>query len=94
MPHAFAALARERVASIRDVQKNPSRALLGITRVVRGSKTIGFFLSNEEWDGLLEDIEAMNSPAFRARIRSAKKQQKDGKTIPFAEVAKRYGLSI
>jgi len=36
-------LLRERTASIRDIQKNPSKALQGITRVMRGGKTFGFF---------------------------------------------------
>jgi hypothetical protein len=94
MASAIAVLAREHVASIRDVQKNPSRALTGITRVVRGSKTIGFFLSNEEWDGVLEDFKAMGSVAFRARITSARKQAKSGKATSFSEVAAQYGLSV
>lgn len=94
MAPAIAVLAREHVASIRDVQKNPSRALTGITRVVRGSKTIGFFLSNEEWAGVLEDFEAMGSASFRARIASARKQAKAGKTTLFSDVAAQYGLSV
>jgi len=52
----FSMLANERIASIRDVQKNPSFALRGITRVTRGSKTIGFFLSNDEFANLVENL--------------------------------------
>ncbi len=92
MNEQFSVLARENVASIRDVQKNPSKALRGITRVIRGSKTIGFFLSNEEWEDLLENIEAMSSPSFRARVRSARRQMKEGKTVPLAEILKKYGI--
>jgi len=94
MPHALTTLAREHVASIRDVQKNPSRALCGITRVVRGSKTIGFFLANEEWDELLEDIEAFGSASLKASIARALHEKKTGKTISLQAVAKQYGVHV
>src|SRR3989339_289249 len=42
MSKAYQLLQREHVASIRDVQKNPSRSLRGMTRVMRGSTTFGF----------------------------------------------------
>lgn len=64
-------LQKERVASIRDIQKNPSRVLTGITRVVRGSKTIGFFLSNEEFDEFIEDVEASRSKELKRRVKKA-----------------------
>ena len=48
-------------------KKNPSKALRGVTRVMRGSKTIGFFFSNDELDEILEDLEALSSPRFQAR---------------------------
>ena len=85
-------LAKEGVASIRDIQKNPSKVLKGITRVVRGSRTIGFFFSNEELDDLLEDMEASTSTGFKAWIRQARKQVKEGKTVPLSVVAKKYGV--
>lgn len=94
MPHLFSALARERIASIRDVQKHPSRALAGITRVIRGGKTIGFFLANEEWSDLMEDVDAAHSPAFRARVKSARKQAAAGTAAPLSDVAARYGLAV
>lgn len=92
MPGIFNLFAREHVASIRDVQKNPSKALRGITRVMRGSKTIGFFLSNEDWDEFLEDIEAMNSPSLKARVKRARRLLKTGEGRSLADVAKEYGL--
>lgn len=87
-------LAQESVASIRDIQKNPSKALQGITRVVRGGKTVGFFFSNEELGDLLEDIEAFSSPAFKARVKEARREMKAAKTVPFSVMAKRYGVRI
>jgi hypothetical protein len=88
----FQALAEESVASIRDIQKNPSRALRGMTRVVRGSKTVGFFFSNEQLEEFIEDVEAFNSPTLQASIKKSRREMKDRKTIPLNVVAKEYGL--
>lgn len=85
-------LTRERVASIREVQQNPSRALQGMTRVMRGSKTIGFFFANEDLDELLEDVEAASSPTLRRRVAAARKGSKGKKTASAADLAKRYGM--
>lgn len=85
-------LAGENIASIRDVQKNPSRALKGVTRVMRGRKTIGFFFSNAEWEELQEDMEMAASKTLQARVREARKDIKNKATISLADVAKRYGL--
>jgi PHD/YefM family antitoxin component YafN of YafNO toxin-antitoxin module len=93
MTPSLVALSREHVASIRDVQKNPSRALCGITRVVRGSKTIGFFLSNEEWEQLMEDIEASQSPTLKKSIAKARRELAAKKTVSLEVVAKQYGIS-
>lgn len=87
-------LAQESVASIRDIQKNPSRALRGITRVMRGSKTIGFFFSNEELGDLLEDIEAFSSSSFKARVKEARREMKAGKAVPLSTIAKNYGIQV
>lgn len=92
MSSVFDLFAREHVASIRDVQKNPSRALRGITRVMRGSKTIGFFLSNEDWEDFIEEREAANSPTLKASIRKARREAEAGKTTPLEVVVKEYGL--
>lgn len=92
MSTPFAVLANERLASIRDVQKNPSKALRGITRVMRGSKTLGFFLSEEQFGDLVESLEAATSEPFLKRMRQAKRQMKAGRGIPLKTLAKRYGL--
>lgn len=92
MPKSYQLLRKENIASIRDVQKNPSRALRGLTRVIRGSKTIGFFLANEEMDDLLEDMEAMASTKLKARVKQARKEMKAGDTIPLTDLLKKYGV--
>lgn len=88
----FAILANERVASIRDLQKNPSAILKGITRVTRGSKTIGFFLSNEDFAELVESQEALNSKPFVRRIAQARRDIAAKKGTPLGVLAKQYGL--
>lgn len=85
-------LADERVASIRQVQKNPSAALRGITRVMRGSKTIGFFLSNEEFAELVESQEALASKRFVKTIAKARRATVGKKGTSLSAVAKEYGL--
>ena len=92
MNSSLAFLLDEHVASIRDIQKNPSKALRHITRVTRGSKTLGFFISEEEMEDLVETLEALSSKPFRARMKRARQEIKKGKTIPFEKIARQYGL--
>lgn len=91
MNKIYQLLQREHVASIRDVQKNPSRSLRGMTRVMRGSKTLGFFFSTDEFDELLEDLEAASSKDLRARVRTARKGLKQGDIVSLETLTKRYG---
>lgn len=85
-------LVKEHIASIRDVQKNPSKSLQGITRVMRGSKTLGFFFANDELEELLEDIEAAASRPLRARVKKARQGLKKKDVVPLSEIVKAYGL--
>ena len=88
----FSMLANERIASIRDVQKNPSFALRGITRVTRGSKTIGFFLSNDEFADLVENQEALSSKIFIRQVAQARRQARNRKLISLDTLAAEYGI--
>ncbi len=85
-------LTKERIASIRDIQKSPSKSLQGITRVMRGSTTIGFFFGNDELGELLEDIEAASSKTLRAEVKKARKGLEKKETVSLAKLAKEYGL--
>jgi hypothetical protein len=85
-------LVKEGVASIRDIQKNPTKALKGITRVIRGSSTIGFFFSSDEMDELFEDIEAAMSQELRSRVKEARKGIKPSHLISLDELAVKYGI--
>jgi len=92
MPKVYQLLTREHIASIRDVQKNPSKTLRGVTRVMRGSKTIGFYFSNEELDDLLEDLEAASSRSLRARVKKARHGLKKGDVVAISDLAREYGV--
>lgn len=85
-------LAEERIASIRDIQKNPSRVLRGVTRVTRGSKTIGFFLSSEDFADLVESQEALSSKLFLNRVTKARRQLAAGRGKSLRNFAKEYGI--
>ena len=84
----YQVLAEENIASIRDIQKNPSKALRGVTRVMRGGKTVGFFFSNKEIDDMLEDFEATSSPEFLVRIREAREDMRLDKGVSLKQAAK------
>ena len=49
-------MARINVASISEIQKSPSKRLKGITRVIRGSETVGYFFEKKEFDELVEKM--------------------------------------
>lgn len=88
--NSYRVLADERVASIRDVQKNPSKALQGVTRVMCGGKTIGFFFENEELNELIEDLEMTASKDLRAKAAAIRNGRTSGVRLDI--LAKRYGL--
>ncbi|MBI5793831.1 hypothetical protein HZA87_01955 [Candidatus Uhrbacteria bacterium] len=92
MSHKYDLLAREEVVSIRGIQRNPLQALKGFTRVIRGSKTIGFFLSNEEMDNLFEDLEAAASHELCSRVKEARRSLKKSDLVSLENVAAMYGV--
>ncbi len=83
------ALQREHVVSIKEIQKSPSKSLRGITRILRGSKTFGYFLDEAALDNLIEDLEALSSPAYLKRIAQARRSKRH---YSLADVKQRYGL--
>ena len=90
MLQTLKAIKKEHVVNVKELQKSPSRHLKGITRILRGKKTLGHFLDEEAFDNLLEDLEALSSPNFLKSIRKARKSKT---FISLEELEKRYGLS-
>ncbi len=89
MLNTLKSLREERVVNIKELQKSPSKSLKGITRILRGKSTLGYFLDPQALDDLIEDFEAANSPAYLKRIAAARK---DKTRIPLEDVLKRYGI--
>ncbi|MBI2616749.1 type II toxin-antitoxin system Phd/YefM family antitoxin [Candidatus Gottesmanbacteria bacterium] len=58
-------------------------------RVMKNGQPLGVLIPNEMWQSIIEDIEALSSPTFRARIAESRK---DTKTISLEEVKKQLGL--
>lgn len=88
----LASVTRQRVATIRQIQQHPSKALQGVTRVFKNGKAIGIFLDEEALDELQEDLEALSSPTYIKSIAKARAEIKAGKTISLEKVMKKYGL--
>ncbi len=93
MAKHYSFLDKEKTASIRDIQLNPSKALKGSTRVTRGGKTMGFYFSNDECEEILEDIAAMASKDLKKRVTEARLQfQSQQAGISLGNISKEYGL--
>lgn len=82
------ALKREHIVNVKELQKSPSRALRSITRILKGSATLGYFLTAQVFEDFVEDLEAASSTSFRNRIVRAR-GEKGGLTL--AQVKQRYG---
>lgn len=79
----------EKVINIKELQKSPSRYLKNITRILRGNETLGYFLDQEAFENLIEDLQALSSPTYIKKIKKARSAKK---AYSLKEVEKRYGL--
>ena len=82
-------LKNEGVVNIKELQKSPSRHLRGVTRILRGKTTLGYFFANEAFDDLIEDLEAVSSPNYLKSITRARQSKK---LTSLSQVKKRYGI--
>ena len=64
----------ENVVNVKELQKSPSRSLRGLTRILRGSKTLGYFLDSTIFEDFVEDLEAAASPNYKKRVATARKE--------------------
>ncbi|MBI3559771.1 hypothetical protein HY087_01415 [Candidatus Gottesmanbacteria bacterium] len=58
-------------------------------RVMKGDKPLGVLVPNEMWEDFLEDLEALSSPAYLARIAKSRRQKK---RYTMEEIKKELGL--
>lgn len=89
MLQTLKALQNEGVVNIKELQKSPSRYLQGLTRILRGKKTLGYFLSEDTFDNLIEDMEAISSPKY---LRSIMRARASKKLTSLSQVEKKYGV--
>lgn len=79
----------EGVVNIKELQKSPSRHLTGITRILRGKSTLGYFFSEDTFSDLIEDLEAISNPRY---LKSIMRARKNKKLMPLSQVKKKYGV--
>lgn len=72
----------ERFTSIQDAQAGLTNILQkaqkegNFYRVLRNNEPLGVLLPNSVWEGILEDLEAINSPTYSESILEARKSKK------------------
>lgn len=66
-----------------------ARKTMSFYRVMRNDKPLGVLVPQELWESYLEDLEALSSPNYLARIAKSRKQKKH---YTMAEVKKRLRL--
>lgn len=58
-------------------------------RVLKNDEALGVLIPNPLWEDIIEDMEAMTSPNYKAKIAKARKEKK---RYSMQEVKKRLGL--
>lgn len=58
-------------------------------RVLKNDQPLGVLVPNAMWQSLVEDLEALSSPSFKAKIERARREPK---SIKAGEVKRQLGL--
>ncbi|MBI4426944.1 MAG: hypothetical protein HY569_00445 [Candidatus Magasanikbacteria bacterium] len=82
-------LKNEGLVNIKELQKSPSRHLQGVTRILRGKTTLGYFFAEDIFSDLIEDMEAISSPKY---LKSVMRARQSKKLTPLSQIEKRYGI--
>ena len=67
-----------------------ARKSMSFFRVMKNDKPLGVLVPNEMWEDFIEDLEALSSPAYLARIAKARRQ-KGGMSME--QLKKKYNLA-
>ncbi len=71
-------LAKEKIVSLSELQKNPSKALnASIVRIVKNGREIGIFMSKEEFEDLVEEQLTLKEDFEKELKKSIKKSKKE-----------------
>lgn len=82
-------LAKEKIVSLSELQKNPSAALdAPIVRIVKNGKEIGIFMTKEEFEDLLEENLPLR-PEFEAELDELDKRSRKEKLYPIEDLFKK-----
>lgn len=82
----IAILAKEKIVSLSELQKNPGKALdADIVRIVKNGKEIGIFMSKEEFEDLMEENLQLR-PEFEAELEELDKRSRKIKLHPLKEL--------
>ena len=79
-------LAKEKIVSLSELQKNPIRALdASIVRIVKSGKEIGIYLQKDEFEDFVEEHLPLTTTAKNTLV-SARKSAKLGKLRPLHDI--------
>lgn len=79
-------LAKEKIVSMSELQKNPSKALnADIVRIVKNGKEIGIYMSKEEFEDMVEENLTLQKE-FDKELKKAIEKSKKSKTKPLTDI--------
>lgn len=79
-------LAKEKIVSLSQIQKNPGKALDGsIIRIVKNGTEIGIFMSKEEFEDFIEERLDLR-PEFKKKLNRLIKKSKKAKLRPLSDI--------
>jgi PHD/YefM family antitoxin component YafN of YafNO toxin-antitoxin module len=58
-------------------------------RVLKNDQPLGVLLSNDRWQSIVEDLEALSSPSYKTKIAKARKEKN---TVKSSEIKKQLGI--
>ncbi len=81
-------LKTENFVSIKEIQKSPKMLLTGHKIITTNGKPCGVVISMEELTHLFEDIQALQSPGYLAKIQKSREEVEVGDIVDAETVKK------
>lgn len=79
-------LIKEKIVSISELQKNPSKALdAPIIRIVKSGKELGIFMNREEFEDLIEEFLPLK-PSFAKKLKKSIAASRKKKLVPLSKL--------
>lgn len=84
--HQSAVLLKEKIVSLSELQRNPSRALdSAIVRIVKSGKEMGIFFQKDQFEDMLEEHLELQ-PAFKKELARLVTKSKKGRRYSFKDL--------